>query len=130
MNLVEKLLNVKKETTEQLEEKKMKSIKLAQLLGEEEVEITIREIQPQKFNHITAIQYGENGDFLPERVFDTQAMLCAESIVEPELKDKNLQEHFGCNTPKDLAIKLFKGEITKIATQINKMCMVEDAEKK
>lgn len=131
MNLVEKLLKADKAGVEQLEERKMVSQKLSKILGEKNVEITIQEISPRRFNQLTNAQYGENGEFLPERVFDVHTLICAEGIVEPNLKDKDLQAHFGASTPKDLAEKLFKGECSKIAAEINKMCLVEpDTEKK
>lgn len=131
MNLVEKLLKADKAKVEQLEEKEMVSQKLSKALGEKNVKITIREIPPRRFNQLTAVQYDEDGTFLPERVFDAHTLICAEGIVEPNLKDENLQAHFGTSNPKELAEKLFKGECSKIAAQINKMCLVEeDTEKK
>lgn len=131
MNLVEKLLKADKAGVEQLEERKMVSQKLSKILGEKNVEITIQEIPPRRYNQLTNTQYGENGEFLPERVFDAHTLICAEGIVEPNLKDKDLQTHFGASNPKELAEKLFKGECSKIAAQINKMCLVEeDTEKK
>lgn len=130
MNLVEKLLKADKADVEKLEERKMVSLKLSKVLGEN-TEITIREIPPRRFNQLTAVQYDEDGTFLPERVFDAHTLICSEGIVEPDLKDKDLQAHFGTSNPKELAEKLFKGECSKIATQINKMCLVEeDTEKK
>lgn len=131
MNLVEKLLKADKAKVEQLEEKEMVSQKLSKALGEKNVKITIREIPPRRFNQLTAVQYDEDGTFLPERVFDAHTLICAEGIVEPNLKDKDLQTHFGASNPKELAEKLFKGECSRIAAEINKMCLVEpDTEKK
>ena len=130
MNLVEKLLKADKATVEQLEEKKMVSLKLSRTLGED-TEITIREIPPRRYNQLTTTQYDEEGNFLPERLFDAHALICSEGIVEPDLKNKDLQTHFGVSNAKELAEKLFKGECSKIAAEINKMCLVEkDTEKK
>ncbi len=39
-------------------------------------------------------------------------------MVDPDLGDRQLQEHFGCANKKDLAIKLFGNEITSISDAI------------
>jgi hypothetical protein len=39
-------------------------------------------------------------------------------VVNPPLKDKELQDHFGCKMAIDLAEKLFKSEVTDIAAAI------------
>ena len=45
--------------------------------------------------------------------------LIYESVTEPNLKDKNLQEAYGCVAPSDIVPMLFKaGEIGSIASAI------------
>ena len=63
MNLVEKLLKADKAGVEQLEERKMVSQKLSKILGEKNVEITIQEIPPRRFNQLTNAQYGFQYNF-------------------------------------------------------------------
>ena len=45
--------------------------------------------------------------------------LIYESVIEPNLKDKDLQQAYGCTAPSDIVSKLFKtGEIGAIASAI------------
>ena len=45
-----------------------------------------------------------------------------ENLVEPNLKNKELQKHFGVATPKDLAEKLFLGgEIVDLADTVRSL---------
>ena len=119
MNLVEKLLRVDAGKVEEKKEKKIISKRLGKLMGSDEgVEITIREISAKRMNDIMAKMYNSKGNFDMSRSFDAKAIACAESVVEPDLKNKDLQEHFNCGTPKDLAVKLFGNEITKISDEV------------
>lgn len=130
MNLVEQLLQADVKRTEEKETKTLKSKRLAKIIGAEEaVEIKISEIAPRRFSELCAKPYNKNGDFDTEKMFDAKALICAEGIIEPSMKDKKLQEHFGCRTPKDLVIKLFGNEITSIHLEIDKLCSGSKEEK-
>ena len=48
--------------------------------------------------------------------------MCYECIKEPNLKDKELQEAFGCSSPMDIVEVIFKaGEIPQIAIECMKL---------
>lgn len=48
--------------------------------------------------------------------------MCYECIKEPNLKDRELQEAFGCTTPMDIVELIFKaGEIPQIAIECMKL---------
>ena len=69
-----------------------------------------------------------NKDF--SRLADINLMYCVEGVVEPNLRDTNLMEHFGVKTPKDLAEVLFDAEAGKIAGEIISLSgLSDDAEK-
>ena len=51
----------------------------------------------------------------------------AEAMVEPDLKSKELQEHFSCSTSKDLAIKLFGNELTMLSDEVAKLSGMEES---
>ena len=123
MNLVEQLLQADVKRAEELETKVIKSKRLAKILGlEEAVEIKISEIPARRFGELCTKPYNKNGDFESDKMFDAKALICAEGLVDPNMKDKKLQEHFGCRNPKDLVIKLFGNEITDIHLAIDKLC--------
>ena len=48
-------------------------------------------------------------------------------MVEPDLKSKELQEHFNCSTSKDLAIKLFGNELTMLSDEVAKLSGMEES---
>lgn len=129
MNLVDKLLNVDAGKVNEKKEKNIKSKRLGELMGlEEAVEITIREIPVKRFNDILAKQYNSKGTFDLSKSFDAKALACAEAVINPDLKSKELQEHFSCATSKDLAIKLFGAEINSISDEITKLSGYQDVE--
>ena len=60
---------------------------------------------------------------------DMNLMYCVYGVVEPNLRDPALLEHFGCKTPKELASILFEVEAGKIAGEIAELSGVgEDSE--
>ena len=115
MNLIDKLLCVDKAKTEEKETKKIKSKKLERLVGEN-AEITIRELSGKRYNSLQAMLYDKNGNRDMAAVYDFNLMCCVYGIVEPDLKNKELMEHFGVSTPKDLAAVLFGVESGPIAS--------------
>lgn len=130
MNLVEQLLKADVKKAEELETKVIKSKKLGKLLGlDEAVEMKISEINPRKFNELCAKPYDKSGNLDTGKMFDTKALICVEGIIEPSMKDKKLQEHFGCSTPKDLVVKLFGNEITNIHLEIDQLCSGSEEER-
>lgn len=119
MNLVGKLLKADVGKTDDCREKKLYSKRLAHILGQEKsAEITIRELKPRRLNDFIAKQFDRKGNFEIEKSFDAKALTVAEGVVDPDLGDRQLQEHFGCANKKDLAIKLFGNEITSISDAI------------
>ena len=56
------------------------------------------------------------------RVYDTHAMVVVAGCIEPDLKDKELKEHYQAETPNDLAKMLFPGgELVKISEKIGEL---------
>ena len=122
MNLVDKLLKSDAKKADELEKKIIKSKKLARILGTDEaVDITIREIPTKRLNEIIAMQVDKKGKLDTSKMFDAKAILVAEGVIEPEVTNKDLLNHFNCPTPKDLVIKLFGNEITSISDEIAKL---------
>ena len=117
MNLIEKLIRVDKETAGKRETKKIKSKRLTKMLGED-TEITIQEISGRKSNDIMQMVFDSKGNKKMSALYDTNLMICVNGIIEPNLKDQTLMEHFGAATPKDLVAILFDSEASSIADSI------------
>lgn len=129
MNLIEKLIRIDKETLLKKETKTVKSSRLSKIVGEE-ANIVIKELSGRKLNDISAMMVDKDGNKDFSRLADINLMYCVEGVVEPNLRDTNLMEHFGVKTPKDLAEVLFDAEAGKIAGEIISLSgLSDDAEK-
>ncbi|MBR3552987.1 MAG: hypothetical protein IKN72_06330 [Clostridia bacterium] len=119
MSILDKLLSVNVAEFETPQEATFKSKQLAKALGQRDaVEITVKELPVRRCKQMISDQFNKKGDFDFERNQRAQARLVADGVKDPDLRDARLREHFGCETPADLAEKLFGFEVTKISDLI------------
>lgn len=69
-------------------------------------------------NDIYGTIVGKDGKREFSKNYDMNLMFCVNGVIEPNLKDAALMEHFGARTPKDLAEILFDSEVGEIADEI------------
>ena len=126
MNLVDKLMAVEPSKIDEKAEIKINSPKLRRLLGSSEpVEITLREGDASRIMDLSLMaKSNKTGDGMMKAM----ALIACECIVEPDLKSHELQQHFHCANPKDLAIKLFDMELSDITDKAIKLTGLEDTE--
>lgn len=128
MSLLDKLIKVDK-TTLPMEEKKVKSERLKKWLGTDtDVEITLRQIPARRLNDIIGITLDKNGRRDMSKNYDMNLMICVEGIVDPPVKERELMEHFGASTPKELCEKLFDTEANIIAQEISELSSLKEKE--
>ena len=120
MNLAEKLLRIDKGEFDKEKTLQINSKQLTELFGEP-TNITIKALGPQEVLDITATGLDDEGNPIIKKALETNAILVAAAAVDPPLKDAELLKHLGVATPSDAALKLFKGEVNKISTEINKL---------
>lgn len=119
MSILDKLLTANATEFEKPQQAKFKSKRIAKALGQTEaVEITVREVPHQRCKRMIGEQFDKKGNFDFERNQRAQARLVADGVIDPDLKDAQLREHFGCETPADLAEKLFGFEVSRISDLI------------
>lgn len=129
MNLAEKLIRIDKEKISEKETKKIKSKRLSRILGED-TEITIQELSGKRFNDLYQMAIDKNGNTIFSKTYDVNLTICVEGIIEPNLKDQNLMDHFGASTPKELVEIIFDAESGYISDEITKLTgMSNDSEK-
>lgn len=129
MNLVEKLMQADIGKCKEIEKATVKSKRLAWITGDEKtVDVEIQEVDQRRMNEILAMQFDKKGDFDPSRVYDAQLLTLVEGITYPPLKDKMLQAHYKCDSPKELAETLFRGEAKMIADKIAELSGGEELE--
>lgn len=120
MNLAEKLLKIDKGEFDKEKTTQITSKMLTELFGET-TKITIKAISPQEVLDISATGLDDEGNPIIKKSLATNAILAAAAVVDPPIKDTELLKHFGVATPDALALKLFKGEVNKIAVEVNKL---------
>lgn len=118
MNLVEKLLKIDKSELNKEETAEVTSKQLSKLFGEP-TKITIKALDPQQVLDISASGLDDEGNPIIKKTLETNALLVAAAVVEPSLKDADLLKHLDAATPAEAAIKLFRGEVNKIAIKVN-----------
>ena len=117
--LVDELMKADAKKAGDLKKGTYSSKKLGEILGKEEkTDIVIREIPSRRINDISSYQYDRKGRIDYSKNFDAKIMTCVEGIVEPNLRDKELQEHFKCKSANELCEKLFGFEINYISDEI------------
>ena len=129
MNLVEQLLKADIKKADELETGVFKSRKLAKVLGvkptkdnpEPTVDVTIREVKSRRVNDIMSYQINKKGDLDYSKTYDAKLMMCVEGVVDPDLRDKALQEHFEVSDARSLCEKLFGFEINDLSDAISSL---------
>lgn len=118
-NLVDRLMKADKAKIGEMRTGVFKSQKLADIIGETEpVEIKIHELKGRRMNALQSEQIKNDGTVDFEKAYDTQLRICVEGISEPNLKDKELQQHLGCSLATELCEKIFNSEVSLIADDI------------
>lgn len=121
VSLIDKLIAIDKGTFTHEETAEIRSKSLSRVLGEE-VTVKVKGLDSALYMSIAALAVDKNGRTDYVKSYDSAALMVAEGMVEPNLKDEKLQKHFGAASPKDLAKILFKGsEITDIAGKIGEL---------
>lgn len=129
-NLVEGLLKADQAKAREYERGTFKSKRLAKVMGQKEpVEIEIREVDLDVIKNIREYSVRRDGSFDPNKSFDSNFMLVAKGVVNPDLENVELQEHFGAHDAIELAETLFRFEANYIADAITKLSnmSLEDA---
>lgn len=130
MNALEKLL---KADAEKITEKPKKTIeikRLSKVLGSK-FEITVEALDADLLAEISEshTEYSKTGKVKSTDNFGIGVETILNGVVEPNLRDKELLNHFGCTTPSDLVKKLFlAGEMGLIANTISELCGVETSQ--
>lgn len=128
MSLTDKLMTLDKSAFNQTETAEIPSKRLSKKLGEQ-VSIKARSIPSKRFMEIASIMYDGKGNLDSAKSMDAAALLAAEAVIEPDLKDHELQAYLGVATPKEAAEKLFNAaELTRIAQVVREISGFDDGD--
>lgn len=123
MSLVDKLLQLDVNKVTEKPTKEFEIKRLSDIAGEK-VLFKCQAIDGDTYADIQrkAIDISKKGTIRDMKIFEMQLMACVEGIVEPNLKDKKLLEHYGVPTPKELVKKmLLPGEIADLYNVVNEL---------
>lgn len=123
MSLVDKLLQLDAKKVTERPTKEFEVKRLSKLLGEKAI-FKCQALDGETYADIqrSAIDISKKGNIRDMKIFEMQVMTCVEGIVEPNLKDKRLLEHYGVPTPKELVKRmLLPGEIADLYNTINEL---------
>lgn len=93
----------------------IKSDVLSKKLGTDAY-VKVRGVKPRVYENI--VRPATDND---NKQFDAKLMMLVEGVVEPDLKDKELQTYFGTRTPKELAETLFGADVNTIFERIGQL---------
>ena len=112
---LKELLSADTEKFKEQPEDIVKSDVLSKKLGTEAY-VKIRGIKPRVYENIVGPATDNDA-----KQFDAKLMMLVEGVVEPNLKDKELQSYFGARTPKELAEILFGADANHIFIRIGQL---------
>lgn len=119
MSLVDKLLQIDAGKVK-MPEKEVEIKRLSEILGEKVV-FKCRAIDGERYADIQkmGIDISKKGNVKDINMYKMQVLSIIEGVIEPNLKDKRLLEHYNCVTPEELVNKLLlAGEITDLYNTI------------
>lgn len=126
MNLVEGLLKADESKAKEYDTGTYMSERLGKILEKNSpIEIKIREVDVKTIKNIQQYSMKKDGSMDRNKLYDSNLMLCVEGITDPDLKNEDLQKHFGAATAKDLAEILFRFEAAYIADAISNLSLMK-----
>ncbi|HCG59542.1 MAG TPA: hypothetical protein DEV97_06010 [Lachnospiraceae bacterium] len=121
MSLIDKLMAIDSGEFAKGQSEEITAKRLSEVLGEP-TKVKVMALSGDQYMDITTRLVDKRGNADFSKSYDVNALLVVEGMVEPSLKDKELQKHFGAATPKELAKVLFPGgELTEVANVITRL---------
>ena len=121
MSLTQKLLQIDKGEFQKEKFLEVKAKSLTKIMGEE-VMLKFRALSGKEYTSLASTAMSDKGGVDYAKAYDVNALIICEALMEPSLKDKDLQKHFGVASPKDLAFLFFPGvELSALADKVTKL---------
>lgn len=128
MSVVDFLMQLDAEKLAEVPTKEVRVKSLSEKAGQD-VTVTVKALPGRKLTELTGLAM-KDGEVDIKRAFDANLLIVTNGLMEPDVKNKDLQEHFGAASPKDLTEKLFNGgEIMNLADEIRKLSGYDEEDK-
>lgn len=109
MNLVDKLLTIDEKKFSEKRTTNFEIKKVSELLGEK-FEVTLQEIGTKQYQLLQLESIDKKGAVDYQKTYDIQCKTILKAVIDPDLKDERLQNHFHAADQLDLVKILFKGD--------------------
>lgn len=101
--------------------KELKIQRLSKLAGADFI-VKVKAISAKRFTELASDIRAKDGSVDTAKAYDANVKIALAGMVDPSMKEKDLQEKFGCSTPMQLIEKIFHGgEIASIADAITEL---------
>ena len=118
MNNIDLLMGLDTEKATEVPTKELKIKRLSELTGADFV-VKVKALSAKRFTELVSDIKSKDGAVDLSKAYDANVKIATAGLVDPSLKDKDLQEHFGVSTPGQLIEKIFNGaEIGAIADAV------------
>lgn len=125
--IIDFLMSLDRDKLAEVPTERVRAKRLSEIAGED-VFVTVSALPGDRYAEISTTSV-RNGKLDFSRVYDMQSLMVAEAVKDPDLKNGDLQRHFGAATPRDLARILFPGgEIAKLADVVTQLSGYSDDE--
>lgn len=115
---IKDLMNIDREKLAAVPTKEVVAKRLSEMLGEKST-VTIKALSGNQYMDLIATARNKKNDIDMSKMFKAQSLIVVEGVIEPSLKDAELQKHFGAASPVDLAQALFPGgELIEVFNEI------------
>ena len=115
---IKDLMKIDREKLSEVPTKEIYAKRLSSILGRKS-SISIKALPGDNYIEIVGEARNKKGEFDSARMYRAQCLVVVEGVVEPSLKDAELQKHFGCATATDLAKVMFPGgELVDVFNEI------------
>lgn len=120
MNVVDFLMQMDAGKLAEVPTKEVKVKSLSEKAGRD-ITVTVKALPGRKITELMGLAM-KDGEVDVKKAFDANLLTVTYGLVEPDVKNKDLQEHFGAASPKDLVEKIFNGgEVVNLAVEIKKL---------
>lgn len=118
--IIDFLMSLDRDKLTEVPTERVRAKRLSEIAGED-VFVTVSALPGDRYAEISTTSV-RNGKLDFSRVYDMQSLMVAEAVKDPDLKNAELQRHFGAATPRDLARILFPGgEIARLADVVTEL---------
>lgn len=118
--IIDFLMSLDRDKLAEVPTERVRAKRLSEIAGED-VFVTVSALPGDRYAEISTTSV-RNGKLDFSRVYDMQSLMVAEAVKDPDLKNGDLQRHFGASTPRDLARILFPGgEIARLADVVTEL---------